>query len=121
MNDKIKILYVDDEKINTQLFEINFSDLYHVITASTGMEGIDILNNNVDIKFVISDMKMPEMNGLQFIHKVKEIKDDLPCMILSGYCQTQEITEAINSGIIVDYMVKPFNVEKINKIINKHL
>ena len=121
MNDKNKILYVDDEEINTQLFEINFSDIFNVLTATSGMEGIEILNNNLDVEFVISDMKMPEMNGLQFISKVKKIKNDVPCIILSGYCQTSEIIEALNNRTIVDYMIKPFNIPKINELISKYI
>lgn len=120
MTDKLKILYVDDEKMNTQLFEINFSDLYHVITASDGIDGLKKLEDNDDIKFIISDMKMPKMNGLEFINKVKETRKKIPCLILSGYTLTKEIEEAINKGTIVEYMVKPFNAKKINDVIVKY-
>lgn len=121
MNNEIKILYVDDEEFNIKLFELNFSKLYNVLTAYSGMEGIEIINSNQDIEFIISDMKMPEMNGLEFINEVKKIKKDIPCMILSGYCETPEITEALNSNTIVDYMIKPFKVKTLSDVINKNI
>lgn len=121
MNNNIKILYVDDEEFNVKLFKLNFSNLYNVLTANSGMEGIEIINSNQDIEFIVSDMKMPEMNGLEFINEVKKIKKEIPCMILSGYCETPEIREALNSNIIVNYMIKPFNVKKLNDVINKNI
>lgn len=120
MTKKTKILYVDDEKINIMLFEVNHKKDYNVLTAESGMQGIDTLNSNPDIEFIISDLKMPEMNGLEFIHKVKEINNKIPCMILSGYHQTTEIYEALNSGIIVDYVIKPAKSEQLNELILKH-
>ena len=71
MKGRVKILYVDDEIINLQLFEINFSKNYNVIIADNGFSGLEILENNPDISVVISDMKMPNMNGLEFIKKAK--------------------------------------------------
>ena len=114
---KYKILYVDDEEINVQVFMITFSSRFQVLTACNGMEGLEILNKNPDIKFVISDMKMPVMNGLEFIKEIKKIKNKLPCMLLSGYQQTEEIYEAITNGLIVDYMIKPFSKSKIERLI----
>lgn len=121
MTRKTKLLYVDDEKINIMLFDINFKDIFDVLTAESGMQGLDILKSNPDIEFIISDMKMPEMNGLEFILKVKEINSNIPCMILSGYHQTPEIYEALDSGTIVDYVIKPAKSEDLNEIIKKHI
>lgn len=121
MNDKPKILYVDDEVINTQLFRIAFSKTFHILIADSGMEGLEILRKNPDTKFVISDMKMPIMNGLEFIYEIKRINSQLPCMLLSGYHKTPEIIEALNNGSIVAYMTKPFNKPKIEDLIEEHL
>ena len=121
MTEKPKILYVDDERINTVVFQLTFSKCFEVLIADSGMKGIETFQNEPDIKFVISDMKMPLMNGLEFIRKIKSIGRHIPCTILSGYQLTQEIIDAINSGEIVDYMMKPFDKTALEHLINKHI
>ena len=71
MNEKIKILYVDDEEPNLYLFKYNFSKYFEVFTANRGSEALEVLNEQHDIKVVISDMKMPLMSGIEFIKKNK--------------------------------------------------
>ena len=121
MNKKPKILYVDDEKMNTVVFQLTFSKCFEVLVADSGMEGIEIFQNEPDIKFVISDMKMPVMNGLEFIRKIKSVSKNIPCTILSGYQHSPEIISALDSGEIVDYIMKPFNKTAIKHLINKHI
>ena len=121
MSEKPKILYVDDEEINLQVFKASFSKYYDVLVAESGKEGLEILRDNQNIKFIISDMKMPEMNGLEFIQEAKKIKNEIPCMILSGYQQTQAVNEAIKNGLIVDYMMKPLNKPSLEELIAKHV
>ena len=114
-----KILYVDDEFINLQLFEINLSRKYCVYTACDGLVALDILEKNPDIKVVISDMRMPIMTGIEFIKKAKTKFKTIKYYILTGFDITQEIEEAINSGLIVKYFRKPFNLDEIDGEINK--
>ena len=116
---KVKILYVDDETINLQLFEINFSDKYVVFTVESGMEGIDILDKNPDIKIIISDMKMPNMNGIEFIKEAKKKYPEKKYFILTGFEITDEIQDALNSKLILKYFRKPFNINEIEKTIKE--
>lgn len=118
---KIKIIYVDDEEINVQLFEINFSLDYDVYTAYNGFEGLELLKNNSDAGVVLSDMKMPGMNGIEFIKKAKELYPEKKFYILTGFEKTKEIQEALNSGLINEYFSKPFDVPKIKNTIDKHI
>ncbi len=120
MNEKPKILYVDDEAMNTLVFQLTFSEYFEVLTAESGITGMEIFSNEPDIKFVITDMKMPVMNGLEFIRKIKTVSKHIPCSILSGYQQSPEILNALNNGEIVDYMMKPFNRAAIEQLIKKH-
>lgn len=113
----IKILYVDDEPINLQLFQLNFKKKYMVYTAMSGHEGLKSLETNNDIKVVISDMKMPEMNGLQFITKAKNTYPEITYFILTGYDINTEIAEALDSGLIQKYFSKPFNIKEIDNSI----
>ncbi len=113
------ILYVDDEEINLMLFEINFKEKYHVIGTDSPVKGLQILKNNPEISVVISDMKMPEMNGLQFIKKAKKKYPKICYFILTGYDITDEIAEALNCKLINFYFKKPFNMKEIDDSIQK--
>lgn len=117
---KSKILIVDDEEINLKVLEITFSTKYQVLTSENGEDALNVLNNHPDIEFVISDMRMPIMDGLEFIKKVKKNNKDLPCMLLSGYEQTTEIYSALKDNLIVAYMMKPFKKTEIEELIETH-
>jgi two-component system response regulator (stage 0 sporulation protein F) len=79
----ITILYVDDEQVNLRIFEINFRKRYNVITAVSGEQGLEKLEENGDIIVVVSDMKMPGMNGIEFIKKARE--KIYPCGLFYSY------------------------------------
>ncbi len=113
MNEKPKILYVDDEIVNLQLFKLVFSNKYEVFTAENGLKGLELLDNNHSVSIVISDMKMPLMNGIEFIQKSKAKYQKISYFILTGYEITNEIQEALNLGLIVKYFRKPFNKSEI--------
>lgn len=117
MNDKITVLYVDDEPINLQVFEINFLDKYQVLTAESGAGGLSLLKNKKNIAVVISDMKMPKMDGLEFVKKANEINPKIPCFILTGFDVTPQIEEAIEQGIVQKYLAKPFDLSEIDEAI----
>ncbi len=119
MDNKKKILYVDDEPLNLQLFKINFSSKYEVYTAQDGFLGLTVLDENQDINVVISDMKMPNMNGLEFIKKAKEKFPRKKFYILTGFEITSEIQNALQSGLILKYFSKPFDAIQIGKTIQE--
>lgn len=121
METKTKILYVDDEFINLELFQINFSTNYEVLIAENGFDGLKIINNQSDIAIVISDMKMPYMDGIEFIKKAKEIYPYMKYFILTGFEITQKIKEALDSGLILKCFSKPFNINDIDTTIRNHI
>lgn len=67
-----KIIYVDDEHINLDLFRINFRRDFQVFTCASAEEALDIVLRE-DIKVIITDYKMPKINGIQLIEKIKEL------------------------------------------------
>jgi response regulator RpfG family c-di-GMP phosphodiesterase len=119
MSKKINLLYVDDEFINLQLFGLNLRRNYTIITADSGVKALEILKNNPEIDIVISDMKMPQMNGLEFIKIAKQKYSKIKCFILTGYDVTNEIQNAIKAGIILKYFRKPFNIPEIVESIDQ--
>jgi response regulator RpfG family c-di-GMP phosphodiesterase len=119
MNKKTTVLYIDDEEINLKLFEFNFSGKFEVITGNSGLKGLSLLEKYPGIQVVLSDMKMPEMNGLEFITLAKTKYNDKKFFILTAYDITEEMINAIDSGLIVKYLRKPFNIKEIETVINK--
>lgn len=117
MKQNITILYVDDEPINIMVFESTFDQYFKIETSISGMAALDKLNMNPDIKIVISDMKMPLMNGIEFITEAQKKFPDIKYYILTGYGLTEEIAGALKSNLICKYFSKPFNVKEILKSI----
>jgi two-component system, response regulator, stage 0 sporulation protein F len=113
------VLYVDDEFLNLELFELNFSEKFKVLLAEDGAKGLEILQNNSSVKVVIADYKMPGMNGMEFIHIAKHLYPDTKFSILTGYDIFEEIQCAIENGTVEYYFSKPFNYEKIETAICK--
>lgn len=103
-----RLLYVDDEETNLLLFEVSFANDFNIITAESGADALEMLKS-AEFDIIVSDMKMPEMNGLEFILEVKKIKPDIPCYMLSGYSLDGEIDDAIENGLIIDFFQKPLN------------
>lgn len=121
MEELPSILYVDDEPTNLLLFKINFKKKFDVITALSGEEGLEILAQNPQVKVVISDMKMPGMNGIEFITLAKQEYPNIIFYILTGYDITPEIAQALKNKLINQYFSKPFNLPEIEKSINTAL
>ncbi len=120
MNEKkdAKILYVDDEEPNLFLFKVNFQMKYPVLTATSGDEALDLLEDqHKDIIAVISDMRMPRMNGVEFISIAKEKYNNIAYFILTGYDYNDEIDSALKNKLIRKYFTKPFEMKEIESAI----
>lgn len=114
MTDKPLILYVDDEFINLKLFEVKFGISYHIITAGDGDKGLDLISSFPGVRIVISDMKMPGMNGIEFIKKASEKVPSAAFFIITGFELNDEISQACESGLIRKYFCKPINFNEIS-------
>jgi signal transduction histidine kinase len=114
------ILYVDDEESNLRIFKSSFRRHYTIFTAVSGKEGLEVLENN-DIQLVISDQKMPEMTGVEFLERVAENYPNTVRIILTAYSDTEDIMRAINKCGIFRYLVKPWNKDEMLLTIDKAL
>ncbi len=117
MNEKITLLYVDDEPLNLTLFKHNFKNNFNVLIAESGEEGLEQIKTNPHINAVISDMKMPGMNGVDFIKQAKKNFPNISYFILTGFDINEEIADAINEKLILKYFRKPFNRKEIENSI----
>src|SRR4030043_1018271 len=113
MNVRKSLLYVEGEPMNLMLFELNFGNAYMIFTAESGTTGLEILEANPGISVVFSDMRMSGMSGIEFIRKAKRNYPYVKFLILTGYEITDEIQEALQSGLIEKYISKPFNTKEI--------
>ena len=113
------ILYVDDDYFNITLFEFNFKNQFNIVNANSGMEALRLIEENSRISSVVSDVRMPEMNGIELITKIKELRPDLPCFLLTGYGGSQEVVEAIEKNLIVGYFSKPFDKETVIRTLKR--
>ncbi|MBN1184491.1 MAG: response regulator [Bacteroidales bacterium] len=104
---KYKVLYVDDEEINIELFVLNFESDFPIITALSALEGLKILEKE-KISLVITDLKMPRMNGMDFLREIKQKYPDKECVILSAFTEPDEIMKALNEDLVFKYMIKPW-------------
>lgn len=114
MGEKKTILYVDDEPLNLMVFKASFRLSYNVMVANNGDEGLRMLEES-GADFLISDMQMPGMNGVELIEIVKQRCPELPCFILTGYDCNEEISAAISRGVVNAYFSKPFDKDLIEQ------
>ena len=116
---KHKVLYVDDEPINLELLKISFRKEYEVITAMSADDGLEILEKNPDVRLIISDLKMPFMDGFEFIKAIKKRYEDKICMLLTGYMESEVMLEGINKDLIFKYIIKPWKKDELSQFIEE--
>lgn len=110
------ILYVDDEEQNLVSFKATFRREYNIFTAISGKEGMEIMHNN-NINVIITDQRMPEMTGIQFLEKTLPVYPDTIRMILTGFSDVEAIVEAINTGHVFRYITKPWDEQELSMTI----
>lgn len=115
------VLCVDDDKnILRSLIRLLRKENYRLLTASCGEEGLKVLEKN-EVHMVISDQRMPNMSGTEFLAALKEKYPDVLRIILSGYTEVDSITESINKGHIYKFLLKPWNDENLKLEIKQAL
>jgi response regulator RpfG family c-di-GMP phosphodiesterase len=104
-----KVLFVDDEEniLNSIKRGVLYED-YTVIFAESGEKALEIMKDN-EISVIVSDMKMPNMNGLDLLKQVKEISPDTIRIVLSGYNDIAQVLATINNLGVFKYISKPWN------------
>ena len=108
---EFNILYVDDEVNNLNSFRAALRRNYNVFTAESGSEGIDIIAHH-DIHVVVTDQRMPNMTGVQFLQHIPGDQDNIR-IILTGFSDVESIIEAINTGKVYRYITKPWDKEEL--------
>ncbi|MEO8430343.1 MAG: sigma-54 dependent transcriptional regulator [Acidobacteriota bacterium] len=115
-----RLLIVDDESSIRDMLAIFFHKRgFEVITASSFAEGTaGAARSNPDL--ILSDIKMPDGNGLDLLRKVKAESPKTPVIMITAHTSTQDAIEAMKAGA-VDYIAKPFNVEELGMLVDRAL
>ena len=110
--DELNILVVDDEAvIRDGLHRILNGERYRVDTCKSGHTAIEMLQQK-DFGLIITDLKMPGMNGIEVLKAVKALQPDVPVIVITGYSTVDSAVDAMKHGAI-DYIAKPFTPEQI--------
>ena len=114
MTEEATILCVDDEKnVLKALRRLFYEENYDILLAESGKEGLAILEEHGNVDLIISDYRMPEMNGVDFLREVYKKCPDTIRIVLSGYADTAAVVEAVNLGHIYKFIPKPWNDEEL--------
>lgn len=116
----VTILCVDDEvNVLKSLRRLFLDEDYEILTAETGKEGLAILEEHQPVQVVISDYRMPEMDGVTFFKEVHARWPETIRIVLSGYADTAAVVAAINEGQVYRFIPKPWNDDELKITIAK--
>lgn len=118
MADKKKILYIDDEEANLNVFRIAFRRKYNVTTSTSAEEGLEILEKE-PFDVVVADHRMPGMTGVEMLSIVSEKYPDMTRIIISEYVNDEIIRHAIKAQNLDGSSGKPWDAEKLITLIEK--
>jgi two-component system response regulator PilR (NtrC family) len=111
---------VDDEASMRQLLEIALGkEGYRVTTAESGQKAVGYVEKSA-VDLVISDIRMPDMTGVEVLRQVKEIHPQVPVIMITAYASTETAVEALRLGAY-DYITKPFKIEELKNTLNHAL
>lgn len=115
---KINILYVDDEVNNLTSFKAMFRVKYNVFTAISADDAMKIMDSE-PIQVIITDQRMPNMTGVEFLEKMLEKYPEPMRILLTGYADMNAVIDAVNKGKIFHYLSKPWNEEELDMTIQR--
>ena len=116
----MKILYIDDEEISIEIFLQNFKRFFEIRTAKNSDEAEKILASEEDVDIIMADMRMPNKSGLDFIKELYKVYPKKKYLIITGYEIEQELTDALNDGLLEHVFMKPLEVEQVLFYLKKY-
>ena len=114
---KPRMLVVDDEPDNLDLLYRTFRREYEVLRAESGVVALEILAQQGEVAVIISDQRMPEMKGTEFLSRTTPQFPDTMRIILTGFTDIEDLVEAINSGQVYRYITKPWEPEELKQVV----
>jgi two-component system NtrC family sensor kinase len=113
-----RMLCVDDEvNVLRSLKRLFMDEEYEILTAASGTDGLSILQSTHPVQVVLSDYRMPGMNGVEFLREVRSLSPTTVRIVLSGYADSAAVVSAINEGQIYKFIPKPWNDDELRNTI----
>lgn len=116
---KLKLMVVDDEPDNLDLLYRTFRREFQVYKAESGPSALEVLDKEGEMAVIISDQRMPQMNGTEFLGRTVERFPDTIRILLTGYTDVEDLVEAINSGQVFKYITKPWNPTELKAVVQQ--
>ena len=116
---KLKLMVVDDELDNLDLLYRTFWKDFKVYRANNASEALAILEKEGEMAVIISDQRMPEMNGSELLSLTVERFPDTIRILLTGFTDVEDLVDAINSGRVFKYITKPWNPSQLQTLVNQ--
>ena len=120
MKDKYHLLIVDDEVANLQKLQRTFVDRYEVHQAQSGEEALKVLGA-FPVDAIITDQKMPNMTGIEFLEASQKDYPNLVRIVLTGYTEVDDLIAAINTGKVHRYITKPWEPADLRLVVQEAL
>ncbi|NIO03263.1 MAG: response regulator [Proteobacteria bacterium] len=118
---KFNILVVDDDyHVANVVRRILVHEGYHVETAKNGRKAMDLLMSTQHFDLVITDLQMPEMDGIELLRQARQCKAYLPVIAMTGYVSTEDGMECVEAGAH-NYLVKPFRMQSLLRLVREGL
>ncbi len=108
-----KVLFVDDEPEVLSSFLSILKIHYDISTSDNPIEAISIVKNNGPFSVVVSDYRMPKMNGVELLSEIMKIEKNTTRILLTGFSDFQTVIQAINNGNIYRYLTKPIDIDQL--------
>ena len=115
--DRPRVLIVEDQIGPRESLKLVLSSAYTVIVAENGAEGLEQFEK-WSPELVVSDIRMPRMNGIDFMRRLKQRSPDTPFIILTGYGSLETAQEAVRAGAF-DYLSKPYDIEHLRQLASR--
>jgi CheY-like chemotaxis protein len=119
MTGRPRILVVDDEEAILETMTFTFEDDYEVLTSSSAREALALLEREGAVAVVISDQRMPEMTGVEFLARVFALHPTTVRIILTGFADMDAIIRAINDGHVYAYITKPWEPDQLKQVVRR--
>lgn len=116
---KLKLMVVDDEPDNLALLYRTFRREFDVIKADSAIAALKILDEQGEMAIIISDQRMPEMLGTEFLSKTVDRFPDTIRIVLTGYTDVEDLVEAINAGKVFKYITKPWVPDQLKVVVQQ--
>ncbi len=117
--DRVKILLVDSDPVNTGHFVASFGEEYQILTVADSDAALEIFARETDIAMVLCDQQLGAMSGVELLAEIYARRPETVRIIITGYMDVSDIIDAINKGHIYQYVLKPWDIVQLRLILDQ--